>query len=92
MDIYIDFNRIETMGAFYEELTQKLALPSYFGKNLDALYDSISGNVALPLTINFINFEAHKYERFQPLIETMEALSKQVDGFSFFYYDHNWYG
>jgi RNAse (barnase) inhibitor barstar len=37
----IDGNEIETMAQFFTSIAKQLELPSYFGKNLDALYDCL---------------------------------------------------
>ena len=47
--IYIDFSEIGDEQDFYQQLKEKLSLPENFGDNLDALYDSLTGFVELPL-------------------------------------------
>ena len=53
--IYIDFSEIGDMEDFYAQLKEKIELPEYFGDNLDALYDCISGDLEMPLHIEFVN-------------------------------------
>jgi len=43
--IYIDFVDLGDYEDFYAQLKTKLTLPDYFGDNLDALYDVISGDL-----------------------------------------------
>ena len=38
---YIDGSKAETMLDFYQQIQKGLKLPTYFGKNLDALYDCL---------------------------------------------------
>jgi ribonuclease inhibitor len=38
---YIDGSKAETMADFYNQIQKGLKLPTYFGKNLDALYDCL---------------------------------------------------
>jgi RNAse (barnase) inhibitor barstar len=38
---YIDGVKAETMLDFYQQIQKGLKLPTYFGKNLDALYDCL---------------------------------------------------
>ena len=52
--IYIDFSEIGDMEDFYAQLKEKIELPEYFGDNLDALYDCISGDLDMPLHIEFV--------------------------------------
>ena len=54
--IKIDFKEINNDKEFYEIVREKLDLPEYFGDNLDALWDSITGYIELPIKIRFLNF------------------------------------
>ena len=40
--IVIDFSSIITLPEALDHIGKKLELPSYYGKNLDALYDSLT--------------------------------------------------
>ena len=42
MKVTLNFTRIPTPEAAHEYLKNALALPEYYGKNLDALYDVLS--------------------------------------------------
>lgn len=42
---------IRTLAQFYDELARQLAFPSHFGRNLDALWDVLTVDVAGPLEI-----------------------------------------
>lgn len=42
---------IDSVARFYDELTRQLELPAHFGRNLDALWDTLSGDVEGPLEI-----------------------------------------
>ena len=55
--IYIDFSEIGDEQDFYQQLKEKLSLPENFGDNLDALYDSLTGFVELPLHLEFVSFD-----------------------------------
>ena len=41
----------KTIGAAYDALARDLALPAHFGRNLDALWDCLTGDVAGPFAI-----------------------------------------
>lgn len=41
-------------------MQDKLGLPEYYGKNLDALWDCLTGWIDLPLTIEWRDFEESK--------------------------------
>ena len=41
----------KSIDAAYDILARELALPAHFGRNLDALYDALTGDVAGPFEI-----------------------------------------
>jgi len=42
---------IRTLAQLYDELARQLAFPAHFGRNLDALWDVLAGDVAGPFEI-----------------------------------------
>ena len=85
-EIYIDFVNIGDYEDFYEQLKSKLELPDYFGDNLDALYDVISGELEMPLHIEFVNMSVDQLETFEDLLTTLEDVEEEVEHFTFSYY------
>ncbi|MFC4162189.1 barstar family protein [Epilithonimonas zeae] len=85
-EIYIDFVNIGDYEDFYEQLKSKLELPEHFGDNLDALSDVISGELEMPLHIEFVNMSVDQLELFEDLLTTLEDLEDEVEDFSFSYY------
>lgn len=86
MEIYIDFLEIGDYEDFYAQLKEKLQLPEYFGDNLDALYDVISGELPMPLHLEFVNMNVEQLEIFEDLLTTLEDAEDEVEGFTFSYY------
>ena len=84
--IYIDFAEIGDYEEFYEQLKEKLELPEFFGDNLDALYDSLTGFVKMPLHVEFVNMGVDQLEDFEDLLTTLEDADEELDEFSFAYY------
>ncbi|ACU08229.1 hypothetical protein FIC_01786 [Flavobacteriaceae bacterium 3519-10] len=84
--IYLDFAEIGDYEDFYAQLKEKLALPEFFGDNLDALNDFISGFSELPLHIEFVNLSVDQLETFEDLLLTLEDAEEEVEDFSFAYY------
>lgn len=84
--VYIDFIEIGDMEDFFDQLKEKLKLPETFGDNLDALYDSITGSVELPLHIEFVNMSVEQLEDFEDLLTTLEDADEELEDFSFAYY------
>ena len=84
--VYIDFTDIGDYDDFYAQLKEKLTLPEFFGDNLDALYDSLTGFVELPLHIEFVNLSVDQLETFEDLLVTLEDVDDELDDFTFTYY------
>jgi ribonuclease inhibitor len=47
--------RVETLDDFFDSLEAQLDLPPHFGRNLDALYDTLSHDLAGPIEIVWRN-------------------------------------
>ena len=84
--IYIDFTDLGDYEDFYAQLKEKLTLPDHFGDNLDALYDVISGEIEMPLQIEFVNMTVDQLEIFEDLLTTLEDAEDNVEDFTFTYY------
>ena len=84
--IYIDFSEIGDEEDFFAQLRDKLSLPEHFGNNLDALYDTIMGDLEMPLRIEFVNMNVEQLEHFEDLLTTLEDAEDETEGFSFAYF------
>lgn len=58
--IVIDGNAFENRENFHKLLKLKIGLPQYYGNNLDALWDCLTGEITLPLKIIWNNFNSSK--------------------------------
>lgn len=86
MEIYIDFLEIGDYEDFYAQLKEKLTLPEHFGDNLDALFDVITGELEMPLHLEFMNMSVEQLEIFEDLLTTLEDAEDEVEDFTFSYY------
>lgn len=84
--IYIDFTDIGDYEDFYTQLKEKLTLPDHFGDNLDALFDVITGELEMPLHIEFVNMSVDQLEMFEDLLTTLEDAEDEVEEFTFTYF------
>ncbi|WP_419870198.1 barstar family protein [Chryseobacterium sp. CT-SW4] len=84
--IYIDFTDIGDYEDFYSQLKEKVSLPEHFGDNLDALYDVITGDIELPLHLEFVNMSVDQLEIFEDLLTTLEDAEEETEGFTFSYF------
>ena len=87
-NVILDFEKIKTIDNFYAIAKDKLSLPDYFGNNLDALWDVITGEIELPVKIEFENLTLEKLDEFESLINLFEDACVELgyDNFQFEYY------
>ncbi len=84
--IYIDFTDLGDYDDFYEQLKEKMTMPEFFGDNLDALYDFLTGFAELPLHLEFVNMSVEQLETFEDLLVTLEDAEDELEDFTFSYY------
>ena len=84
--IYIDFTDLGDYEDFYAQLKEKLTLPEFFGDNLDALYDFLTGFVEMPLHLEFVNMSVEQLEVFEDLLLTLEDADDELEDFTFSYF------
>ncbi|MEN6320263.1 MAG: barstar family protein [Syntrophaceae bacterium] len=58
--VVFDSSHVETITQLHTELARMLDFPDYYGANLDALYDCLSGEIELPLTLIWKNYHMTK--------------------------------
>ncbi|MFT3904447.1 MAG: barstar family protein [Niabella sp.] len=84
--ITFDFDRISSIEDFYKFAQSALNLPEHFGNNLDALWDCLTGDIALPMEVHFVNLTMNQLERFDNLITLFEDASTETNGGILFEY------
>jgi ribonuclease inhibitor len=77
--IEIDFKEIKNNADFYKQLKSKIELPDYFGNNLDALYDVLTGYIKLPLRLNLVNLNFNQVETLYDLFSTLDDAENATD-------------
>ena len=58
--VILDCKEFSNESEFHNIIKEKLEFPDYYGCNLDALWDCLTGWVDFPLTIEWIGFEESK--------------------------------
>ena len=81
-----DFENIKTIDDFYTEAIDTLELPDFFGNNLDALWDSLTAGIELPVDIRFINLSPEQLEQFYDLLIFLEDAAIALDEELYFEY------
>lgn len=89
--IIFNFSKIYTYHTFYTLCKQKLNLPAYFGNNLDALWDYITGDMELPITIHFTGISPYHEKKFKALLQLMQEAAHEMPGDFIFNTERNEY-
>ena len=51
--VIIDFTNCKSLLDLHTELAQKLDFPDFYGQNLDALWDCLTGFIEVPVNVSF---------------------------------------
>lgn len=84
--VILDSEEFSSIDELHMVLKAKLQLPEYYGKNLDALWDCLTGWIDLPMTIEWIGYEKSKKkigEYAEKLLKLFKEAEQEVDGFIF---------
>jgi len=86
MNSIIVLNTIEInqYADLHDWLIEKLSLPEWYGRNLDALWDCITGYIQLPVTIQWIDNQGNNQE-YANLVELLQEAAEEVSGLTFEY-------
>lgn len=55
--VTLNGDKITSVSDLHQTLKEQLELPDYYGENLDALWDCLTGWVGMPLLIEWKNIE-----------------------------------
>ncbi|MGH0590526.1 barstar family protein [Bacillus mycoides] len=83
-EIRLDGKRIDNLVQLHTTLQEALELPNYYGHNLDALWDCLTGLIEMPLTIRWVDFQESEKklgEYRQILLEFFRDVEREVEGF-----------
>ena len=75
---------IRTRDELHDVFIRKLDLPAYYGRNLDALWDMLSGYLELPLTVEWRHFDRtiiNLGQEGRALADLLQAAERELGGF-----------
>lgn len=58
--VRLDGAACKTQEELHNQLKEVLHLPDHYGKNLDALWDCLTGELSLPVELTWVDFQASK--------------------------------
>lgn len=79
MKIIIDGLFIESENDFHKAIAKELNLPGWYGHNLDALWDVLTGMIERPLKLVWLNSEMSRtrLSRYEKILELLEEVSER---------------
>jgi len=77
MELIIDGSKIASEEDLHDAISKGLALPNWYGRNLDALWDVLTGMVGRPLELIWLNSEQSK--KILPRYEQILSLFREVE-------------
>lgn len=83
MHLIINGSKIASEDDLHTAIAEGLNLPNWYGKNLDALWDALTGMVGRPLKITWIDAEKSKerlsrYDKYISLIQDVAEQDRQL--------------
>ncbi len=82
----LDGEKIRTLDDLYDQLASGLGFPPHFGRNLDALWDTLSSDVEGPFEIVWKGSDLSKRlmgPSFQKVAKLLRLLEEERDDFTF---------
>ncbi|KAA8745825.1 MULTISPECIES: barstar family protein [Paenibacillus] len=84
-NIQIDGYHIHSKEELHQVLQNQLELDENYGRNLDALWDVLTGAVSMPLTVQWLGFEKSKEilgDYADQVIELLRDVEAEIQGFT----------
>ena len=84
-EVVFDSSHVERLDQLHSELARIFDFPDYYGANLDALYDCLSADVALPLRIIWKNYNITRLKLgkdAEKLLKVMKDFAKEEPNFT----------
>lgn len=82
--VFLEGKELTSEAKTHEVLKEKLELPDYYGENLNALWDCLTGWVSLPLKVVWNNFDFSKKQLgnfADELLQLFLEAKDEIDGF-----------
>jgi len=83
-NVILDGEKINNREELHVFLKDALELPDYYGHNLDALWDVLTGGVAMPLTIRWLHYQdsVRKLGEYsEHLLQLFRDVENELEGF-----------
>ncbi|MFV9686238.1 barstar family protein [Pantoea sp. ARC607] len=79
LSLTFDLRQLTTRAAFYQQFAEQSGCPETFGHNLDALWDWLTGGMALPATLRLQHADAQQPD-LAPVLALLEEAAQSLEG------------
>jgi ribonuclease inhibitor len=83
MEVILKGAKIKSISDFHAQIKEVLELPNYYGQNLDALWDCLTGWIEMPLTLIWEDSNVSKEnlgEYAEKIFNILRDAEKEVHG------------
>lgn len=84
-----DFRKIHQESRFYQQLLKQTHGPDSFGHNLDALWDWLTGGMALPVVLELNQLPAFPHHMLQRILPVLVQAAAELPGQIILSFDGN---
>jgi len=77
MNVILDGLSIESEDDFHEAIAKVFNLPGWYGRNLDALWDVLTGMVDRPINLVWLNSEISRtrLQRYEKIVDLLKDVA-----------------
>lgn len=79
LSLTFDLRQLTTRTAFYQQFAEQSGCTETFGHNLDALWDWLTGGMALPATLRLHHADAQQPD-LAPVLALLEEAAQSLEG------------
>lgn len=83
-EVILNTKSINSIEELHDHLKKAFDFPDYYGRNLDAVYDLLSGDSEMPMKVKWIGFHdfKSKFESYaEELLEVFEDVEDELHDF-----------
>lgn len=78
--VEFDFREIDNLTTFYQKAILIFKLQKWFGQNLDALWDALTGIIPLPMKVIFSHINKYQLTKFSEVIMVFIEAEQMLEG------------
>lgn len=78
--VILDFSECKYIGSLHVVIREKLNLPEWYGNNLDALWDALTGLIETPVEIKIVfHPKTKETEKLKSAVESVVSVFREAE-------------